>query len=254
MALYKNEDAVWQEFVADVFAGMNDYADDFVDVVADYAKGDKAIDSYNAAEYNEIMDAGGNDAVLDNIGFGDESYIAYSIAKWHPDLSRQRLEILDNEIKKDSKTGKNYITDTAKWLYEEDIDGINVLAIYSIEDSEGPTLLYESKGKKAKFEKRILELLSEEYNYGRSNDRQSKNLNEILSGSRLQQGYSVQNSADIMGRGSGNGNAEILQGSSRRNPSRAFRNVIENLFEIQDENRNNSGDGRGIGKYPKEKD
>lgn len=80
MTLYKGDkDAVWEEFIADVFAGMNDYADDFVDVVADYAKGGKTVDSYNAAEYNKIMDAGGNDAVLDNIGFGDEYSLSSDI-------------------------------------------------------------------------------------------------------------------------------------------------------------------------------
>ena len=80
MDLYKDEenklDLVWQEFVADVMAGMNDYTSDYIDLVVDYWYDGKVIDRYNPAEYIKSIDAGGNDAVIDNVGFGDEYKIS----------------------------------------------------------------------------------------------------------------------------------------------------------------------------------
>lgn len=74
--LYKNNpDAVWEEFVADVLAGMNDYTPDFIDVIADYYFGEQTVDRYSPREYNSIIDAGGNDAVLNDVGFGDDNLL-----------------------------------------------------------------------------------------------------------------------------------------------------------------------------------
>lgn len=79
MTLYKNnKEAVWQEFIADVFAGMNEYTNDYIDLVVDYWYDGKVIDRYNAAEYISSIDAGGNRTVLDNIGFGDEYKLSES--------------------------------------------------------------------------------------------------------------------------------------------------------------------------------
>ena len=84
MELYKDKDnkvdLVWQEFVADVFAGMSPYSADYIDLVVDYWYDGKVIDRYNPAEYINSIDAGGNNTVLDNIGFGDENVYKYSFA------------------------------------------------------------------------------------------------------------------------------------------------------------------------------
>lgn len=99
MALYKDkenkEELVWEEFVADVFAGMNDYTSDYIDLVVDYWYEGKVIDRYNPAEYINSTDTGGNDAVLDNVGFGDE----YSLS----DYSEKALPIgsMKNDFHKD---------------------------------------------------------------------------------------------------------------------------------------------------------
>lgn len=79
-AMYKNDpDAVWQEFVADVFAGMNEYAPQFDDVVTSYESGNKDIDRFSPAEYTNSIDAGGvNEEVLDNIGLGS----GYSLSEY----------------------------------------------------------------------------------------------------------------------------------------------------------------------------
>ena len=73
MYLYNGDvEAVWEEFIADVFAGMNDYATDYIETAVDYWYKGEVIDRYNPAEYNNTIDAGGNAAVLNNIGFGND--------------------------------------------------------------------------------------------------------------------------------------------------------------------------------------
>ena len=71
------------------------------------------------------------------------------------DISKAKLEFLKRKIRHDIHTSTNEVTDIANWLYT-DIDGTKVLAIYSTEDIANPTLLYESKGKQAEFEKGLL--------------------------------------------------------------------------------------------------
>lgn len=82
MTLYKDKenklDLVWQEFVADVFGGMSEYTSQYIDLVVDYWYDGKVIDRYNPAEYVNSIDAGGNETVLDSIGFGDDNVYKYS--------------------------------------------------------------------------------------------------------------------------------------------------------------------------------
>ena len=109
-----------------------------------------------------------------------------------------------------------------------------IFAIYSIEDSSGQTLLYESKGKQAKVELEELNNILEKMNYGYGNVDGTRIINSVFSCYRLSKGSGMAHSNGTVGRKSGNGNARVLRQQSRCNPSRAFRNVIENLFEIQD--------------------
>ncbi len=66
-----DKEAVWQEFIADVFSGMSSYTENYIDVVADYRYGGEAIDRFSPAVYNDIIDAGGNAEILDSIGIVD---------------------------------------------------------------------------------------------------------------------------------------------------------------------------------------
>ena len=61
MEAYKNEDAVLQEFVCDVMAGMNEHIVENIDAVTDYWNGNETVDTYKVAEYSESIDAGGED-------------------------------------------------------------------------------------------------------------------------------------------------------------------------------------------------
>ncbi len=152
--------------------------------------------------------------------------------KWVPDLSRKKLNLLMRMIDNDIKTSVNSITNTANWLFTN-IDGTRVFAIYSTENAESPTLLYESKDARAIYEKEILLDLLEEYENGKSVDGESGNVDSLFIGKWLRQRSDILNSAGTLGRGSSNRNAGVLQRQSRRRPSDAFENVVKNLFEIQ---------------------
>lgn len=202
----------------------------------------KVIDKYNPADYNNIIDAGGtNLAVLDNIGFVDENQlpgkqgITYALdKKWYPDLSKNKLNTLKQIIKRDVKKSANSVTDTTNWLLT-DIDGTKVFAIYSTEDTDEPTLLYESKGKRAMLERDILTNMLEVKESVKSADRKSSVANQIFVGDRLRRLGGVQNSIGPVGRGRSDRDVRVLQGQSKRKPSPAFKSVIENIFKIQRE-------------------
>lgn len=164
---------------------------------------------------------------------------------WKPDLPVAKLDALKRKIKYHATKGTQSITDTANWLFTN-IGGTDVFAIYSIEDIDKPTLLYESQGKKAVLERNLLLELLEEQKNGESIDGKSSAIDTLFGGNWLQSGNSVAYSAGSLVRGSSNRDASILQRKSSAKGSRSFRNVIDNILEIQGTDRSNSGDsGRG---------
>ncbi len=169
----------------------------------------------------------------------------YSLKNWHTDLSKNDLNELMNKIKYDILRSKNAITDEANWLFT-DIGGKDVFAIYSTDDYKDPTLLYEVKGKKANLERDILLDVLEVYKSGENTDGKSMYVDWVFGGGWMQKINSVQNNKRNLGRGRSNRDVRVLQGQSQSNGSRAFWNVIENLFEIQRENRLDGVGGRGV--------
>lgn len=243
MNLYhNNEDAVWEEFVADVFAGMNDYSDDFIDVVTSYTYDGEVIDTYSPAEYNKIMDAGGaNEAVLDNIGIAETiPDLRYSTKYyWHPDLPKEQIISLQKTVRNDIKASTNSITDTANWLTTH-INGEKVFAIYSTEDELDPTILYEKRGEQGEFEKLITINIAEDVKNGKSFDGKPDTIDQIFRSSWLRVSGGNVDDTGTLGRKGNNRNVGVLQGPPERTPSRAFRSVIKNLLEVQERR------GRGI--------
>lgn len=70
-----NEEDIIQEFVANVLSDMDyNYIGEFAELQKAYWKGDEQfIDNFKVSEYTESIDTGGNDDVLENIGFGSEN-------------------------------------------------------------------------------------------------------------------------------------------------------------------------------------
>ena len=220
--------------------------------VVDYWYDGKVIDRYSPAEYNNITDAGGvnnsgNEYSLLNKGKSNRFAVPN---KWRPDLSVKKLIALQNDIKNEIKSSKQYVTDGAKWIFT-DIDGTDVFAIYSTEDFSEPTILYESKNKQAEFEKEwllnLLEVLKND-----SVDGKSRIIGEIFVSDWVRRLGSSRDIVETVGRGSSDRDAGVLPRQSPRKPRKTFENVIKNLFEIQGENRRSPGNGErggGRGRY-----
>ena len=153
---------------------------------------------------------------------------------WTPDLSKTDLKVLNRKIRHDIKTSENEVTDNANWLFTS-INGKNVFAIYSTIDVDNPTLLYESKEKKAETERDILLDILEEEENGESINGKPSFTQRVFEGSWMQNVNNSQNNLGNLGSGQNNRNVGVLQRESQRNGSRAFWNVLENLFEIQGE-------------------
>ena len=54
-----SEDAVFEEFICNVLAGMNEYSVEFAELADAYWSGGELVDRYSPAEYTESMDSGG---------------------------------------------------------------------------------------------------------------------------------------------------------------------------------------------------
>lgn len=161
--------------------------------------------------------------------------IKHALKNWRTDLNKGQYEKLKRKIKHDAQTSENSITDTANW-YSGSIEGVDVFAIYSTQDISDPTILYEVKGKQAKVENDILRDILEAKENGKSDIGRTRSINRLLGGNWMQRQRNMANSnaGSRKGRSSA-GDVAVLQGkSSQFIGSKAFRNVIRNLFAIQE--------------------
>ncbi|MDD2218448.1 MAG: hypothetical protein PHX63_08495, partial [Eubacteriales bacterium] len=85
-----NEERVFEEFIADVLSGMNDYSVDFEALVKAYWSGNEIVDVYSPATYAESIDSGG---FVDNTGLEEFQY------SLNPEFSSD----YDNWVEKGSK-------------------------------------------------------------------------------------------------------------------------------------------------------
>lgn len=122
------------------------------------------------------------------------------------------------------------------------LNGDDIFVIYSTEDAKGPTILYETKTN-AKLEKKILMDILEVIENGESDIGRKRDIDRLLGGDWVQEKRDMENSnAGPRKGGSHTGNAAVLQGKSPQFVgSKAFRNVLENLFKIQESTRSNEG-------------
>ena len=221
MKIYKdNKDIVLEEFVCDVMAGMNEYTNNYIGTVVDYWYGSEAVDNYKVSEYTESIDAGG-----ENTG-------RYSL-NWHTDLNQVQYKKVEKWIRQAGNSDDTKITDTANW-YKGRINGNDLFVIYSNEDS-APTILYEIQGANAKLEQNILLDLLEVIGNGKSVNGKPNFVSRVSKGSWVQNINNNQNNIGNLGSGQNNQNVGILQGQSQSNGSRAFWNVLENLFKGQEQ-------------------
>lgn len=208
--------------------------------IIEIVQGEGYVREYNQADYRtdarKIGNGKGKDSRENSSIKGDDVKKSYSLKEtWHTDLTKSQLKMVDGWLRKAGTPETKRIADTAFW-YKGRIGGDDLFVIYSTEDSAGPTILYEIKGKKAMPELNILLRRLEEYEYGERERAvgKSQTINTVLSGSWMQQTNGIQNRTTL-NRGTSNKNVGVLQGQSQGNASRALWNVIENLFGISDD-------------------
>lgn len=156
--------------------------------------------------------------------------------KWHTDLSATQIKRVVEWLRQEGSPEATRITDTANW-YKGRISGKDLFVIYSSVYVNDPTILYEVSGGNASAELDILLRAMEVMESERSIVEKSRIVNELLDGDWVQEKHDMANN-DVRprGRGSNTGYASVLQGkSSKFIGSQAFRNVVKNLFDIQEE-------------------
>ena len=109
MAVLKNKDLVFEEFVCDILGGMTKYADAFEDVATAFRNNDKAyIDNYKVSEYNKLIDTGDpNASVLESIGLGNDYRLSESgeLNGYGKDDTRKELGRISNIRSDETSTG-----------------------------------------------------------------------------------------------------------------------------------------------------
>ena len=159
----------------------------------------------------------------------------YNKDYWHTDLNKTEFKMLEGWINKAGFPEHTKITDTANW-YEGRLNGEPIFDIYSSVYHNNSTILYEVRGKNALKELDILLDLMEDIENEQNNIKGKVAIDEIFGINWVQQGSNMANSNVGSGRGNSNTrNVTVYKGkSSKYIGSKAFRNVVKNLFEIQE--------------------
>lgn len=149
---------------------------------------------------------------------------------WHTDLTKSQVKEVEKCLRQEGNPKRTRITRASNW-YKGRIGGRDLFVIYT----GNATILYEVKGEKAKIELDILKDLLEDEENGKSINGKPSFTQRVSKGSWMQNVNNSQNNLTNLGRGQNNRNAGVLQRQSQRNGSRAFWNVLENLFRKQEQ-------------------
>ncbi|MBR2481443.1 MAG: hypothetical protein IKB58_01130, partial [Oscillospiraceae bacterium] len=212
-------DEIWEELICDSLGNMNIFSETLGEEIAQ----EHLMETRRAVEAVQ-RESVGSRAPQTN-GKTSREY-------WRSDLTKAQMQKLVQWAKYDMQTSENRVTDAANWTFRS-FDGLPVFAIYSTEDQINPTILYETKGERAEFERDILNSILEEINYVERVDGKSEAISKILDGSWMRKDRGHFNDYGAMGRRRSIGDVGVLQKQSKRKPSAAFKSVLRNLFSIR---------------------
>ena len=214
-------DEIWEEVICDALGDMNIFrayeVGDVVDILLNEVGESAETEAYSARGPPDNAD------VPDRM-----SRRGY----WRPDLSYRQLTELRQWVKHDIRTSENSIGDTANWTFCR-FNGLPVLAIYSTENPDDPTILYESKGAQAEYEKIVLKNMMEEWNDGGSLIKEPEAFDEVFRRSWMWSTGIDRDDAGTVGRGGDTGDVGVLRKPSGCRPSAAYESVIRNLLQVQ---------------------
>lgn len=160
--------------------------------------------------------------------------IRYADRNWHTGMSNAEVTRIERLAKHELFRTDNYIDKGNKWLYN-DRGKIPYFALYSTYDEENPTVMYASKGNRAKQEYIwLMDFIKEKEKFENArDDLRGKVINEVL----VRFGYALDkgsgNSRNNANTGSNNRNARIHSTTHGVRPSEALLNCIRNIGEAQ---------------------
>lgn len=192
-----NEEIALEEFVCDVMAGMNDYTENYNDVVSEYWNENETVEGYNPSTYAESTDAGGdNKFSFSSMGatfFGDENISAKDFEKMVSDGSYKShkgyRDFVKNcvDVYKQSRNYKGMLPGSEVKKIEQQIEGMMKVAIAA--KKAGYDIYDDGKARSIKDSKKRLLFSSLEPNsdYVTSSDvsticDKAKNFTEIYDG------------------------------------------------------------------------
>lgn len=183
---------------------------------------------------NGYRGGSGEEASGTERGVGEEGKgVSFSLQEeWHTDLTKAQVKMVEGWLRRAGSPEATRITDTANW-YMGRLNGSDLFVIYSTEDTKGPTILYETR-ENAKIEKNILMDILEDEENGKSANRESSFTERLFEGDWDSYVGNSQNNIQRVGTGTNGQDAGVLPRQPKCNASRAFWNVLENLFEIQE--------------------
>ena len=154
------DNIVWEEFVCDVMAGMNDYTVNHIGDVNTFWYGNEDVESYDPASYTTSTDAGGNKYSLSSMGFsffGNENITSEEFEKMVNDGSYKKQKGYRDYVKKcvdvykQSHNVKGMLPGSEVKKIEQQIEGIMKVAIaakkagYDIYDDGNARSVKDSK-------------------------------------------------------------------------------------------------------------
>ena len=181
---------------------------------------------------NSMPYAGHEDSVfVERDSGGTNSSVESSEKYWHTGFSKQDVLDLEDTVRYDIGVSNNAITDTANWYYS-DKNGKPVFAIYSTEDQSNPTILYASRGGRAKYEAAYTQAIAKEFNNG--TDETGETFDSWSQAVWGQRGPGDSHAHDTIYSGNAAGNDALDGGAPRSKPGRALINVLQNLSQSRD--------------------
>ena len=124
---------------------------------------------------------------------------------------------------------RGHLDSRTKALYTKD-RGEVYFAMYSTEDmTPDPTILYASKGARAVFDNQYANAVVAQYKDGVNYDGRAKSIDRATAFVRMQLADAAKNPDAGLGGQRNSGDAELYDRASRRRPSDALRNCLNNL-------------------------
>ena len=239
-----NEDKIFEEFVANVLSGMNEYTAIFNDLVRAYWNGNEAfVDKFQVSMYTESIDTGGDGELQNNIGLDNDNLFSakkpmevFPPFNEYPHSDANELAIRWAHKSEIAAGTQKLISYQGKWYIIEKFDSavLKYQIIGELKGSRVKRIFDEVKNRETSGSKQSIQRILDESPY--SNE----------SGDRLGTGgYSADNDAV----GLSEKNNAVLSMGKEQNDRRNFKDYSGGSTESDSKNRQDSANGELVIRY-----